>query len=167
MDRELVERLIDEGVHDHAAAATLLEEHPELRTARYIHDETPLHFCAVEGLVDGVCFFAKAGFPVDAVNEFGDTALIDATTVGNVEVVRALLQLGANPNATSATRDQVLHIAVSKGSSELAAALLAAGARADYVTSLDETIWDAVPKHSPQREEMLAVLAHQGISQSK
>lgn len=163
MNRELVERWIDAGVQDQAAAAKMLEEHPELLSARYLHDETPLHFCAVEGYVEGVRFFAQAGIPVDDVNEFGDTALIDATTLGNEEVVRVLLQLGANPNATSRTRDQVLHIAVLEGNPDLALALLAAGARPDYVTTCGETIWDAVPKDAPRRDVMLSALASQGL----
>jgi ankyrin repeat protein len=74
-----------------------------------------------------------------------------------VEVAKVLLELGADPNANSATRDQVLHIAVSQGNTELVSSLLAAGARPDYTTSLGETIWDAVATHSSNRA-MLAAL---------
>jgi uncharacterized protein len=163
VNRDLVEHLIDAAVNDRGAATTLLREHPELLTARYIHNETPLHFCAVEGYVDGVRFFAEAGVPVDATNEFGDTALIDAATLGNVAVAKILLQFGADPNTTSVTREQVLHIAVSQGSTELVSLLIVAGARADYTTSLGETIWDAVSRSPTQCEKMLDILASHGV----
>jgi ankyrin repeat protein len=122
-----------------------------------------LHFCAVEGFLAGVRFLAEAGMPVDAVNEFGDTALIDATALGRAEVVRVLLHHGANPNATSVTRDQVLHLAVTNGNAEIALSLLGAGARTDYVTMLGETLWDAVER-SPNPKEMLAALTAHGVS---
>jgi len=157
VNRDLVERLIDAAVNDRSAAKTLLREHPDLVTARYIHGETLLHFCAVEGYADAVRFFAEAGVPVDAPNEFGDTALIDAATLGNIEVAKVLLEFGADPNASSPTRDQVLHIAVSQGNAELVSSLLAAGARPGYTTSLGETIWDAVAGHSSNRELLAAL----------
>lgn len=157
MNRDLMERLIDAAVNDQAAAKALLTEHPELLTERYIHDETPLHFCAVEGHAEAVRFFAEAGVPVDAPNEFGDTALIDAASLRNVEVAKVLLGFGADPNASSATQDQVLHIAVSQGNTELVSSLLAAGARPDYTTSLGETIRDALARH-PSNEAMLEAL---------
>jgi ankyrin repeat protein len=157
-DTKLVGQLIDLAVQDQAAALRLLREHPELLKARYLHDETPLHFCAVEGLTEGVRFFAGAGMPVDAPNAFGDTALMDAATLGNLEVVKLLLRHGADPNATSRTRESVLHDAVRHGHVEVAAALLGAGARADYVTSLGGTIWDAVASAPSRRDELLGLL---------
>jgi ankyrin repeat protein len=145
----------------------MLEERPDLLAARYIHDETPLHFCAVEGFVEGVRFLANAGVPIDAVNEFGDTALIDVVTLGRSEVVRVLLEHGAKPTATSNTRDQMLHIAVTRGDTDIVLALLGSGARTDYVTTTTgETIWDAVERSS-QRKEILAALASHGVSPIK
>src|SRR5512145_1057179 len=112
---ELAHRLLDLAVRDRGEARRLLREHPELLQARYVHDQTPLHFCAVEGATEGVRFFADAGVPVDAVDDLGDTALVDAATVGNLEVVKVLLGHGANPNAPTRTRENVLHDAVTKG----------------------------------------------------
>lgn len=161
-DGKLVQRLIELAVEDQAAARRLLLEHPELLAARYLHDETPLHFCAVEGHLQGVRFLAEAGVPVDAVNAFGDTALIDAAALGNLGVVRALLRLGANPNVASPTRGPALHAAVERGEGGVVAALLDAGARADYVTDRGETVWAAVPKATPKRDEILRVLESHG-----
>lgn len=161
-DTALVRRLIDLAVQDQNAAGLLLREHPELLQARYLHDETPLHFCAVEGFTAGVRFFARAGVPVDAANRFGDTPLTDAAALGNLEVVRLLLHHGADPNAKSRTRECVLHDAVSNGHAEVVAALLDAGARADYVTTLGETVWDALPKSGSGRDELSSVLERRG-----
>ena len=44
----LVGTFIDAAVRDPAAAEALLRAHPELLNARWIHDETVLHFLAVE-----------------------------------------------------------------------------------------------------------------------
>lgn len=163
-DTRPVRRLIDLAVQDPDAARRLLAEQPELLQARYLHGETPLHFCAVEGLASGVRFFAEAGIPVDAPNELGDTPLVDAASLGKLEVVRLLLWHGASPNATSRTRGNVLHHAVTRGHAEVAAALLDAGARADYALDRGETIWDAVASAPPgRRSELLGILASHGV----
>ncbi len=162
-EEQLVRRLIDLAVQDQAGAMRLLREHPQLLGARYLHDETLLHFCAAEGLVPGVRFFAGAGVPIDAVNEFGETALMDAAALGNLEVVKVLLRHGADPNASSRTSDRALHAAVAHGHVELVAALLDAGARADYVSVLGESVWDAVGRAASRREEVARVLERHGV----
>jgi len=157
-DRRRVEGLIDLAVRDQAAALRLLREHPELLQARYVHDETPLHYCAVKGLQDGVRFLARAGMPLDAPNAFGDTALVDVVTAGDLEMARLLLRLGADPNVSSRGRGSVLHIAAGRGEPALVAALLDAGARADAVTDRGERVRDAVLSSEPARTEVLKLL---------
>jgi ankyrin repeat protein len=166
VDKKLVRRLIDLSVRDQGAATVLLREHPDLLTARTLHDQTLLHYCAAEGLVEGVQFLAKAGIPVDATNEFGDTALIDAVAHGHLEVARLLLWLGASPNAASRTRGGVLHIAVGRGDARLVGALLDAGARVDYVTTFGETFRDAIPKAGPRRDEILELMERRRLPPS-
>lgn len=161
-DSKLVRRLIDLAEQDPNAAALLLREHPELLAARYVHDETPLHYSAVEGRVGGVRFLAKAGVPVDAVNAWGDTALVDAVTLGKLDVVKVLLAHGADPNARSRTHGPLLHVAVAAGNAAVVAALLRAGARAGDVTDRGRTVWDAVPKGAPGSAEILAALEAAG-----
>lgn len=162
MDLMLVAQLIDFAVRDQRAATKLLADHPGLLQARYIHAETPLHFCAVEGFVDGVRFLAPAGVPVDATNEFGDTALLDAVRLGSTEIVKLLLQLGADPNVTSPVCASPLDEAVLAGNVSIIEALLDAGARKDYVTELGETIWDAVGK-SRNRRDVEKILEARGV----
>jgi hypothetical protein len=81
---------IDAAVRDHVAARKMIEARPELLNARWMHNETILHFLAVEGQVDAVRFLAAAGAAIDEVNEFGDTPLIDVAVLGNAEIAKLL-----------------------------------------------------------------------------
>ena len=99
MKKELVAEFIDAAVKDHPKAQHLLRQNPELHDARWIHDETILHFLAVEGYLDAVRFLGRLGFDVNARNEFGDAPIIDVATIGNVPMAETLLALGADPNA--------------------------------------------------------------------
>jgi ankyrin repeat protein len=161
--REIIGQFIDAAVEDQAMAAALLKDHPEVLEGRWLHDETPLHFLAVEGFEDAVRFLAESGANVNATNCFGDTALIDVASLGNHRIATILLQHGADPDAKSFTRYNALDIAVSSGNDRLADLLLAAGARADYETDLGTTIADAVPMDSEHRGPMLETLARYGI----
>lgn len=98
---DLVGDLIDAAVDDPSRAERLLADHPDLIHARWIHDETPLHFLAIENYPAGARWLAEHGIDVNATNEFGDTALIDVLFVGNIEMAELLLALGANPNVSS------------------------------------------------------------------
>jgi ankyrin repeat protein len=73
------------------------------------------------------------------------------------------VRFGANPNARSDTRDNVLHIAVQAANEPLVALLLAAGADARYRTDLGESVFDALPLSGPGRGRILAVLAEHGV----
>ena len=165
IDQELTGDLIDAAVRDQPQAGRLLEEHPELRDARWIHGETVLHFLAVEGYAEAVRFLGSLGFDPNATNEFGDPPLIDVATVGNDQVAEVLLALGADPNASSETRDNVLHSAVRSGNARLVDLLLSAGARADYLTELEETVFDALPQEPRERAAVEEVLARHGVRQ--
>jgi ankyrin repeat protein len=161
----LVGEFIDAAVRDHARAVELLAAHPDLLDARWLHGETVLHFLAVEGFVEGVKFLVGRGADVNAVNEFGDSPLIDVAVLGETDIAEVLLRHGANPNATS-TRDNALHCAVQSGNDRLVAMLLDAGADSRYRTDLGESVFDAVPAAGAKRDRMLAVLAQHGVNNS-
>jgi len=150
---------IDAAVRDHATARKMIEACPDLLNARWTHDETILHFLAIEGYVDAVRFLAAAGAAIDEANEFGDTALIDVAVLGNVEIAKLLLEHGANPNAPSNTRDNPLGAAVWSGNLELVELLLAAGARAEF-----DDLWLALQAGRVPPGEMEALLGRYGIS---
>jgi ankyrin repeat protein len=159
----LIGEFIDAVVQNPKKAAALLAEHSDLLNARWIHNETVLHFVAVEGFTEGVRFLASHGADVNAVNEFGDSALVDVVVLGLEEIADTLLRHGANPNARSATRDNALHAAVRSGNTRLVGLLLAAGADGRYRTDLGESVFDAINEVPDQREAILATLAEYGI----
>jgi hypothetical protein len=53
--KEIVGRFIDAAVKDQASARAILRNHPEVLEGRWVHNETPLHFLAVEG-VEGAAY---------------------------------------------------------------------------------------------------------------
>jgi|RhiMethySRZTD1v2_1073278.scaffolds.fasta_scaffold74041_4 uncharacterized protein len=161
---EVVREFIDAVVKDPARADAMLTEHPALLNARWTHNETVLHYLAIEGFSDGVRFLASRGGDVNSVNEFGDTALVEIAVLGLTEIAEILLNHGADPNALSSINDNPLHTAVRKGYAHLVRRLLKAGADAGYRTELGETVFDAV-NESPvrKRQELLAALSEFGI----
>ena len=163
VDRELIGEFVDAAAQDQAKARRMLGEHPELLNARWRLGETALHFLAVESFTDAVRFLASLGADVNATNEFGATALIDVASLGNDLMAEVLLEFGADPNAASETNDNVLHCAVRSGNTRLVGLLLRAGARADYVTDLKETVFDALPSRPEEREAMTSILESHGI----
>jgi ankyrin repeat protein len=82
LPREVVGEFIDAVVQDPAKADAMLIERPDLLNARWTHEETVLHFLAIEGFTEGVRFLAARGADVNAVNEFGETALVDIAGLG-------------------------------------------------------------------------------------
>lgn len=164
LPKALVGDFVDAVVAAPDRADALLRAHAALLNARWIHDETVLHFLAVEGFADGVAFLAARGADVNAVNEFGDAPLADAAALGHHDIAATLLKHGANPNATSVSHDNVLHAAARSGNAGLVELLLRSGADARYRTDLEESIFDAVSALAPgKREVMLATLARHGV----
>ena len=123
LPHELIGEFLDAVVEHPAKADAMLRERPELLNARWIHDETALHFLAIEGFVDAVRFLAVRGADVNAVNEFGDTALVDIAALGHTEVAAVLLSHGADPNAKSVVRENPLHAAARAGHAALVRSL--------------------------------------------
>jgi len=142
MDRELVGEFIDAVATEREKASSMLAAHPDLKSARWIHQESVLHFLAIEGSAQDVAFLADAGFDLEATNEFGDTALIDAVGLGRAEVVKVLLDRGANPNCVSKTTAFPLYNALMHGRIETVRMLLAAGADPLLQAPYGETLKD-------------------------
>ena len=58
-----------------------------------------IHGAAASGSVAALHFLVAAGAHLEALNQFGDTALTRAAFFGNAEVVAFLVSAGADPNA--------------------------------------------------------------------
>jgi len=83
---------------------------------------------------EGVRVLAKVGANLDYIDGDGYSLLRSAAEQGNVEVVRAALEMGANPNAVNPLLNQTaLHMAVSHEEYEIAKLLLEAGADPNIV----------------------------------
>ena len=158
-----IEEFIDAVVLEPDRAAALLRRNPELRDARWLHEESVLHFLAVEGNAENVRLLCEWGFDTNTPNEFGDAPLIDVAMLGRHDVAAVLLDFGADPNAQSETHDNPLHCAVRGGSARLVELLLSKGATADYVTDLGETVFDALPEDNAVRAAIEGVLCRHGV----
>lgn len=95
---------------------------------------TALFPAAEHGYVDAVRVLLAAGIQVDAVNNQGWTALIEAIVHGNGgsrqrEVVKALIKARASVNLPDREGHTPLTLARERGYTEIAAILVAAGAR--------------------------------------
>jgi ankyrin repeat protein len=126
--RRLVMEFVDAAVEDQPRAKRLLKEHPELLTAKWM-GESPLHFLVVEGFPPKVIrFLAQQGFDVNAINDHGSPALVDAVVLGNAPMIATLIELGANLNVVSGHGLTPLETAASAGRPDLVDQLLRAGA---------------------------------------
>jgi ankyrin repeat protein len=78
--------------------------------ARNVWDQTPLHQAASEARsgVDVSNLLVDAGGELEVHDNKGFTALIVAAKHGNLALTRALLDRGANPNATTDNGNTVL-----------------------------------------------------------
>jgi hypothetical protein len=158
LERSLVLEFIDASVNEQDKARDMLKRIPGLVHARWIHDETPLHFLAIEGYLGGVRFLGQVGVDVNAVNEFGDPALTEVVALGEVQMVEELLRLGATVNVTSKLRTNPLHCAMEHGHWDLAKLLINAGARSDYTGPYGERFTDVLPEDQTTRDSILEVL---------
>ncbi|WP_164088276.1 ankyrin repeat domain-containing protein, partial [Stenotrophomonas maltophilia] len=70
---------------------------PNLQDGR---GNTPLIIAAERGWGEGVGILLKYGANVNTANASGETPLIRAVQVHDIEVVRQLLTAGANPDRT-------------------------------------------------------------------
>ena len=81
-------------------------------------------------------------------------------------MAKTLLELGADPNTTSETRDNVLHCAAQSGNAELVDLLIQNGAVANYKTDIGVTIFDVIPNEVKQKQAILKVLEKSGVTKT-
>jgi ankyrin repeat protein len=163
---ELIRGFITAVVEDPSRAEHLLRQDQSLVNARWMHDETVLHFLAIERFADAVRFLITHGADVNTVNEFGDSPLVDVAAVSTNEIARMLLAAGADPNgAETPFRYCPLHNAARKGNAELVRLLLDAGANPHYVNGYRETIFDALDEgaSAEARERIVDLLESYGV----
>ncbi len=137
----------------------LIEGHPIAEIEKIAqqgkgHDANLFEKCAAFGGIDGLLHVAVARpnsldvlwgngyFPdVEARNEFGKTALMTASQLGNVDAVKWLLAHGANVEARTIAGDEwvyprhgrrtAIHYGAASGDIDVVKVLIAAGAKVD------------------------------------
>ena len=82
------------------------QERPEDLNVPDNAGNSPLQIAALEGFVDIVRFLVEKGAQVDSRNIDKETPLIDAVENGHLEVVKLLLDCGANPRLGNAKGDE-------------------------------------------------------------
>lgn len=104
---------------------------------------TPLYYAASFGLTAMVERLIKSGVDLDAPgSRFGGTALHAAIIRHHADVIKLLLEAGANPSKADSNRATPLHTAAAYGKVDAAAKLLEFGASKDAVDDDGETPYD-------------------------
>jgi len=89
--------------------------------------DTLLHLAVIYDCPEAIPVLAPH-VDVNAHNAYGETALDTAARIGDVEAVRLLLEVGAEPAVVNKYDDTPLHVAVAKRSVKAVEELLKAGA---------------------------------------
>jgi len=110
---------VDAAHADRDLADEMLRKNPSLLEMPGVHDETPLHFLALEAFSDGTRYLIAKGANVNCVNEFGHSVLQEVTSIAHrlasTEFVSLLLDAGSDPYHFSNTNACAWHTATSSG----------------------------------------------------
>ena len=88
-------KLIDAVCSDLTLAENLVLEFPGILHAKNGIGETVLHYLAVENKIVQVNWLLSKGANINTTNDFGDTPLSEASSLGYFELCRVLLEKGA------------------------------------------------------------------------
>ncbi|KAI3893439.1 hypothetical protein MKX03_020283, partial [Papaver bracteatum] len=115
-----------------------------------------LHFAAAGGSLQ-VCKYLleKLKLDVDSRDGEGSTPLYHACAEGHFDMVRYLLEKGANPDASNDTNRTPLHQAAKSGDTRIINLLLSRGVRVDVVSSSGNALQFAAALGHPDAVKLL------------
>lgn len=108
MNKEKFELLINAVLDDMNSADKLVKNDSNLVHAKNGIGETVLHYLAVENKIDEVSWLLRKGADINTTNEFGNTPLSEASSLGYYELCKFLLQNGADPTLKTPEGDTAL-----------------------------------------------------------
>jgi ankyrin repeat protein len=149
---------------DRAAAERLLAEHPDLPGRLTVDDRAAVADAAGSAPAAAVALMLDLGFSPEDRNGFGEQALHTAAYHGNAEVVRLLIDAGADLEARDARFDGTPLAYATVGSRERAGQpgnwIETAGLLIDAGASRDD-VWIS---GKPPSEEVIALLRSYGVT---
>ncbi|XP_054166727.1 ankyrin repeat domain-containing protein 17-like isoform X2 [Oppia nitens] len=109
--------------------ALLLSQGADINAQTEETQETALTLACCGGFIDVADFLIKAGADIEAG---ANTPLMEAAQEGHLDLVRHLINSGANVNATTSSGDTALMYASENGHTDVAELLLQAGAHLEH-----------------------------------
>ncbi|KAM3207144.1 hypothetical protein ACQJBY_062388 [Aegilops geniculata] len=137
----------------------------DLRGAKDAKGDTVLHFAACKGSLE-ICKFLveESGLDVDSASKTGETPMVYAALAGKVQVMRYLLDHGADPAVRDDNGSTPLHYAAEEGHHEAVRLLLSKGVPVDPVDHRGAPLHLAVAK---DRVEVVKLLLEHGADLNK
>ena len=99
---------------DRAAALAMIAAHADVNTPE-VDGTTPLHWAVHRDDAELVQRLVRSGARAEVRNNYGVTPLAEAALVGNVAVLKLLLEAGADVNSTNADGQTALMVIARKG----------------------------------------------------
>ena len=145
----------------HGVVEMLLISGASNRLDEYTQEPSPLISSVINKHHDILRTLLKYGFDENNVNKEGQTALLAAVSVGDVDSVRILLEHGANPDTLDIDNQPVLGDAVSLQQIEIVRLLLEAGAKERQPIEKSESmVWISLSEKN--HETMKLLIDHYG-----
>lgn len=82
-----------------------------IQNFRTLNKESILHYCAIENDINLVKLAHNCGVNVDCVNKYSRTALMESASLGYVDMVKLLIELGADISQIDTEGNTPLHLA--------------------------------------------------------
>jgi ankyrin repeat protein len=89
-------KLINTVLEDLDASEKLLKKEPDLIYEKNGIGETVFHYLVVENKLHEVQWLYNKGSKINTTNDFGNTPLSEAASIGNIEVCKFLIEKGAD-----------------------------------------------------------------------